>query len=448
MEKKPRLKEGLPVINAHAAGIDVGDTQFDVSFSDEDGWFVTKKYGCFTSDLHEIVSDLQRAGITTAAMESTGVYWLNLYLMLEECGIEPYLVHAKHVKNVTGRKKDDTDAIWIQKLHSCGLLQKCFQPDEKTRELRAYTRHRKKLLELGADCVRRMQKSMELMNLKLHTVISDILGKTGMSMVKAIIEGERNPDVLIQYKDPRIRADDDAIKKSLEGIWKQEYLFMLDQAYQSYKFYQIQKTECDKRIEQNLLEQVAEIYEGDISDVCNKKKPKKNHYYFDAQQMMIKILGVDLCKIKGISEITVVELISEIGTDMNKWKGQKNFSAWLNLVPNTKISGGKIISSKMQKKKNHAGQALRMAATGLVHSKEPIGDYARKMRARLGKKGGVLATAHKLSKIIYTMIKNKSEYNIDRMEKENEKWRQRKISSLEKQLKLLKYTETKAPQLQ
>jgi hypothetical protein len=269
-----------------------------------------------------------------------------------------------------------------------------------------------------------------------------------MSIVKAIFGGDSNPEVLIQYKDPRIRADDEAIKKSLEGIWKTEYLFMLDQAYQAYGFYQTQKTECDKKIEQNLEEQVAEMYEGDISDICNKKKPKKNQYFFDAQQMMKKILGIDLCKIHGISEITVVELISEIGTDMDKWKGQKNFSAWLNLPPNTKISGGKIISSKMQKKKNHAGQALRMAASGLVHSKEPIGDYARKMRARLGKKGGVVATAHKLSKIIYAMIKNKSEYNIDRIEKEHEKWKQRKISSLEKQLKILKLAQSKSAQYQ
>ena len=437
MEQKLKLKEGLPVINAYAAGIDVGDTQFDVATFNEHDGHVSKQYKCFTTGLHEIVSDLKDAGINTVAMESTGVYWLNLYLLLEEAGIEPYLVNAKHVKNVTGRKKDGTDAIWIQKLHSCGLLQKSFQPEGKIRELRAYTRHRKKLLELGSDCVRRMQKSMELMNLKLHTVISDILGKTGLQIVKAIIDGERDPDVLIQYKGSRIKADDDTIKKSLEGIWKEEYLFMLEQAYQGYMFYQSQKTECDKKIEQNLLSQVAQVCEGDISDVC-KKKPKKNQYCFDARKMMNKIAGIDLCNIDGISEATVVELISETGTDMNKWYGQKNFSAWLNLVPNTKITGGKIISSKMEKKKNRAGQALQMAASGLSQSNAPIGDYARKMKARLGKKGGIVATAHKLSRIIYTIIKYQCEYNPATMETQLKKWKLVKISRLEKQLSQLK----------
>lgn len=265
------FKKGLPVVNVKAAGIDVGDTQFDVAILNEDGSHFTKQYKCFTSDLHEIVRDLKREGITTAAMESTGIYWLNLYLLLEANGIEPYLVNARHVKNVTGRKKDDTDAIWIQKLHSCGLLQKSFQPEGKIRELRAYTRHRKKLLELSADSVRRMQKSMELMNLKLHTVISDILGKTGLQIVRAIIAGERDPNVLIKYKHARIIADDETIKKSLDGIWKEEYLFMLEQAYQAYEFYQSQKVECDKKIEQNLLDQIAEVYEGDISDFGKKK---------------------------------------------------------------------------------------------------------------------------------------------------------------------------------
>lgn len=432
------LKRGLPVINVKAAGIDVGDTQFDVAILDEEGGHIAKQYGCFTSDLHEIVHDMQKKGITTVAMESTGIYWLNLYLLLEASGIEPYLVNAKHVKNVTGRKRDDTDAIWIQKLHSCGLLQKSFQPEGKIRELRAYTRHRKKLLELSSDSVRRMQKSMELMNLKLHTVISDILGSTGLHIVEAIIAGERDANVLIKYKNSRIKADDETLKKSLDGIWKEEYLFMLEQAYEAYQFYQSQKAECDKKIEQNLLEQVAEICEGDISEFCKKKSSKKNQYPFDARKMMKTILGTDICLVEGISEVTIVDLVSEVGTDMNKWSNTKHFTAWLNVSPNTKISGGKIISSKMLKKKNWAGQSLRMAASGLTQSKAPIGDYARKMRARLGKKGGVVATAHKLSRIIYTLIKNKSEYNNEFMLREREKLKDFKILQLEKRLDALK----------
>ena len=246
--KKKRFTQGLPVYNHHAAGIDIGDTNHAIAIEDEVGGFEVREYQAFTVDLVAIVDWLVSVGITTVAIESTGIYWLNLYLMLEEAGIEPYLVNAKHVKNVTGRKKDDTDAIWLQKLHSCGLLQKSFQPESSMRELRTYVRQRKNLIRISSDSIRRMQKAMELMNIKLHTVISDILGKTGLKMVTAIIAGERDVDELIKFKDSRIKADDEDIKKSLQGIWRDEYLFMLKQAYDEYMFYQVQLRACDEKI--------------------------------------------------------------------------------------------------------------------------------------------------------------------------------------------------------
>jgi hypothetical protein len=268
-EKKGVLKmgSGLPVFNYHAAGIDIGDTFHCVAISDGEGGHEVKTASAFTCDLHGIVDYLKSNGITTAAMESTGVYWLPLYIMLEEAGIEPYLVNAKHVKNVTGRKKDDTDSIWIQKLHTCGLLQKSFQPDNEIRILRSYTRQRKNLISLGSDAVRRMQKALELMNIKIHTVISDILGKTGMNMVKAIIAGERDPQILCTLCDPRIKASHEEIIKSLQGIWKEEYLFMLEQAVENYEFHQKQIKNCEEKIKQQLLKQVAKIKEGDITSV-------------------------------------------------------------------------------------------------------------------------------------------------------------------------------------
>ena len=437
--KKKRFTQGLPVYNHHAAGIDIGDTNHAIAIEDGEGGFEVREYQAFTVDLEAIVAWLVSVGITTVAIESTGIYWLNLF-MLEEAGIEPYLVNAKHVKNVTGRKKDDTDAIWIQKLHSCGLLQKSFQPESSIRELRTYVRQRKNLVRISSDSVRRMQKAMELMNIKLHTVISDILGKTGLKMVTAIIAGERDVDELMKFKDSRIKADDEDIKKSLKGIWRDEYLFMLKQAYDGYMFYQSQKRACDEKIKDILLSQTAEILQGDITDIelIRKGKPKKNQLSFDAQSMLKVIVGVDLCQLEGIAENSALELISETGTDMSKWKSSKHFVAWLNVAPNTKITGGKIISSKMQKKKNHAGQTLRMSASNLSRSKTPIGDYARKMKSRLGKKGGVVATAHKLARIIYTMIKDQKEYNMDLMVKEKENWKQRRIKYLEDQLNQLK----------
>lgn len=270
--KKRRFSQGLPVFNPYAAGIDIGDTIHEVAINDEANGHETRQYGCFTQDLKDLVSWLVDEGITTVAMESTGIYWLNLYLMLEEAGIEPYLVNAKHAKNVTGRKKDDTDAIWLQKLHCCGLLQKSFQPEAEMRRLRTYVRQRKNLISISSDSVRRMQKALELMNVKLHTVISDILGKTGLQMVQAIINGETDPEQLITLKDHRIKASDQDIKKSLQGIWKPEYLFMLKQAYQEYQFYQSQIEDCEQVIKDQLINQAARVMQGDITHIQMEKK--------------------------------------------------------------------------------------------------------------------------------------------------------------------------------
>jgi len=437
-----KMGSGLPVFNHFAAGIDIGDTLHCVAINDGNGGHEVKTTSAFTCDLNEIVDYLKHNGITTAAMESTGVYWLPLYIMLEEAGIEPYLVNAKHVKNVTGRKKDDTDSIWIQKLHTCGLLQKSFQPDNEIRLLRNYTRQRKNLIILGTDAVRRMQKALELMNIKIHTVISDILGKTGMEMVKAILAGEKDPRILATLCDPRIKASQEEIIKSLQGIWKEEYLFMLEQAVENYEFHQKQIKNCEEKIKQQLIKQVAIIQEGDITSLekmlKKKAKSKRNQFDFAIAPLLNAIAGVDLCMIPGISEVTALGFISEVGVDMSKWNSGKQFAAWLNLTPNTKITGGKIISSKMMKKNNKAGQYLRQAASCLSTNKTPIGDYYRRMRARLGGRGAALTTAHKLSRIIYTMLVKKTAYNPGMMIDNQERFKEEKIKKLEKQLARLK----------
>jgi hypothetical protein len=287
-----------------------------------------------------------------------------------------------------------------------------------------------------------MQKALELMNIKIHTAISDVLGKTGMEMVKAILAGERGPQVLITLCDPRIKASKDEMLKSLQGVWNNEYLFMLGQAVENYEFHQKQLKQCEERIREQLLKQVAIINEGDISSIDEspkkKKKSKKNQFDFNVTQYLKAITGVDLCKIPGISEVTALEFIAEVGTDMSKWASAKHFSAWLNLVPNTKITGGKIISSKMLKKRNKAGQCLRQAASCLSTNKTPIGDYNRRMRAKLGGKGAALSSAHKLSRIIYTMILNGTEYNPNMIMANQEKYKEEKIKKLEKQIMRLK----------
>lgn len=437
--KKKRFSQGLPVLNPFAAGIDVGDTRHDVAISDGVSGHEVRQYLTFTEDLTDLVNWLKSEGITTVAMESTGIYWLNLYLMLEQAGIEPYLVNARHVKNVTGRKKDDTDAIWLQKLHCCGLLQKSFQPEAEIRTLRTYVRQRRNLVLISSDSVRRMQKAMELMNIKLHTVISDLLGKTGLQMVRAILSGVRDPEELILLKDSRIKASDQDIKKSLSGIWKEEYLFMLEQAWQEYVFYQSQILKCEERIKDVLLNHTARVLEGDITGLGEKKKkPRKNEFNYVISPLLKIIATVDLCRIDGMSEVACLEILSETGTDMSKWRNAKHMAAWVNLAPNTKITGGRIISSKLQKKKNHAGQTLRMCANSLKTCKSPLGDYARKMKSRLGKQSGVVAAAHKLARIMYTMIKEHKEYDEQIMAIDHEKWKEKKIKYLEKQLNQLK----------
>jgi transposase len=439
-----KFATGIPVFNHHAAGIDIGDTIQCVAVGDGNGGHEVKTTTGFTCDLHEIVNYLVEKEVTTAAMESTGIYWLALYLMLEEAGIDVFLVNAKHVKNVTGRKKDDTDAIWIQKLHTCGLLQKSFQPDNEMRALRDYTRQRRNLITMNSDTVRRMQKALELMNIKIHTVIADILGKTGMRMIKAILAGETDPQKLAELCDVRIKAPKEEIIKSLEGIWKEEYLFMLQQAVDHYEFHMSQINNCDEKIKNQLLKQVAIVKDGDISEIENptkkksKVKPRKNELNFDVLPYLSILTTVDLSQIPGLGDTTVLELISEIGTDMSKWKNYKHFAAWLNLAPNSKISGGKILSSKRMKKKNKAGQILKQAASTISNSKDPLGDYYRKMRSKLGGKGAVTATAHKLARIIYTMLLNKTEFNSEIIEGNQKKYTQDKILRLEKLIAKLK----------
>ena len=440
-EVAKKYSKNLEVINDHAAGIDIGDSEHYIAIEKGDSYEV-RRVDAFTEGLVYIVQWLISEGITKVAMESTGVYWLSLYIMLEEAGIEVYLVNAKHVKNVTGRKQDDTDAIWLQKLHRCGLLQKSFQPENEQRILRTYTRQRKNLVTIASDSVRRMQKALELMNIKIHLVISDVIGKTGMQIIESILAGERNPEELVKLTDPGIKASKEDIIKSLHGIRSEEYLFMLRQAYDEYHFFQQQVKECETKIEQQLLKQVAKLKEGDITDIVLsaklKKKPKKNQFNFALTPYLRGLTGVDLTKIPGVSEITAIEFIAEVGTDMSKWASAKHFAAWLNLAPNTKKTGGKIISSKIMKKKNKAGQSLKMAASSLFNSKSPLGDYYRRIRGKLGGKGAVVATAHKLARIIYTMSKDKKEYDIEMLNESQEQYRKQRIKQLEKQLAKLK----------
>src|SRR5665811_306454 len=429
----------LMVINPSVAGIDVSDREMMVAWPTGPDQLEVRPFGCFTSDLHSIARALLGSGVTSVAMESTGVYWVPLFLLLQEYGLEVCLVNARHVKNVTGRKDDEGDAEWIQKLHSCDLLSASFQPDAMTRTLRGMVRHRKSLVGTSSTYINRMQKALELMNIKLHTVISDIDGKTGLLIIEAILAGERDAGVLADLRDGRIKAGREEIVRSLEGHWTTEHLFELRQCHHLYRTHREMIDECDREIEKQLMEQIASKNDGVLPDIpkVKRKVSGKHKVPFELTALLREILGVDVTEVFGISELSALSILSEVGTDMSKWKSERHFTSWLGLAPNTRISGGKVISSRIMKKRHHAGQAFRMAANGLYNSKSPLGDFYRRLRARSGAGKAVVATARKLAIIFYKMVGNQEAFNPKALADYQEKYRQKKINQLKKKLELL-----------
>ena len=411
---------------------------------------VVKEFGAFTCDLRAISEWLKQSGIETVAMESTGVYWKQLFTVLVRDGFEVYLVNAKSTKNITGRKDDENDAMWIQRLHSCGLLTSCFLPDEHTETLRTLVRFRRSLVQDSSRYILRMQKSLELMNIKVHTVISDIVGKTGTAIIEAIIEGERRPEKFMPYIDKRIKADKQTLMKSLEGNWRREHLATLKLSYEMYKIFQVKIEECEKEIEKTLQE--YDIYEDDKnvidpientqqedSSVKKKKKSKiKNSISVDINTYLKKIHGVDVMEIYGISGVGALEILSETGTDLSKWETENKWVSWLNLCPNNKITGGKLISSmRLKKKPNAAAQAFRVAANSLSKSDHWLGDYFRRMKAKGGTKYAIVATARKLAIIYYRMVRYKETFNPVELKQYQEKYKAAKISYLKRKLEQL-----------
>jgi len=443
--KKPGSSSvlSLPIVNPHAAGIDVSATMHMVAVPAERCVESVRQFGAFTEDLHALAGWLLQCGITTVAMESTGVYWKQLFVVLQEHGLEVSLVNARHVKNVTGRKTDVDDARWIQKLHSCGLLRSCFLPDDSTEALRTLVRHRKSLIEDSTRYILRMQKALEMMNIKIHSVISDIMGKTGRAIVEAIIEGERNAENFLSYIDPRIQADKETLVKSLTGNWREEQLFLLKENYRLHLSVQQHIADSEQQIELMLQKQVAVSNEGIIEPIAaeerKRKKKNKNSPDFEVEAYLQKIHRVDVTAIYGISSGAALEILAETGPDMSKWETEKHFISWLNLCPNNKITGGKLISSTLlNKKAGAASQAFRAAANSVQRSDHYIGDYFRRKKAKGGNKYAIIATAAKLAMIYYKMVRDKQEFTPIDKDLYLQKYKTAKIAYLERQLSKLK----------
>ena len=443
----------LKALNPCVAGIDIGAKSIFVCIGFEDGHQEVREFYTFTRDLKAMVSWLLQNNIQSVAMESTGVYWIPVYDILSQAALEVTLVNAYYLKTVPGRKTDVKDCQWIQQLHAYGLLRGSFRPDDMGVTFRGYVRQRSRLFELSSQQIQLMHKALVQMNLRLHQVVSDITGASGMSIIRAIVAGEEDPHKLAKYRSIRLKRGEDEIVKALEGNYRSESLLSLKHALEAYDFFHCQVLECERAVEQLLNDwknkQVDESIEAvpcSKKSKCEKRKPKagktmynKTPYFFHAEVSLERILRVDLTSIPGLETNGVMRILAETGSDMSKWPSSKHFASWLGLCPGNKISGGKVLSSKTKPSANKAAQMLRMAASSLYHSKSALGAYFRKMRSRLGAPKAITATAHKLAKIYYTMLKEGKSFEEIGQAAYEEKYKIRKLLSLERYAKGMGY---------
>jgi transposase len=433
-----RLKSedpGLEVVHPDAAGIDVGNEAHYVAVRGDRDPEPVRRFECFTADLYRMADWLQSCGVKTIAMQSTGVYWIPVYDILEEFGFQVFLVNARHTKNLPGRKSDVQESQWLLKLHTYGLLNNSFQPPSDIRVLRTYWRQRAEHAVGMATCIQRMQKALTQMNIQLANVISDLSGRTGQAIVRAILAGERDAKKLAKLTDCRIRATRDEVAKSLEGNWRPELLFVLQQQVEMYDIYQRRIAECDQKLQQHLstFENSALPLTKERLSQTNKNKSRQRYMpQFSLSDELVRITGVDLTKIDGINVMIAQTLISEIGLDMSRWKTEAHFASWLGLCPDNRISGDKVLSRGTRRVVNRAATALRIAANTLLKSRSYLGAQYRRLRTKLGAPKAITAMAHRLARLVYRMLKYGDQY-IDRgAEYYEQKNRQQQIDFIRK----------------
>ena len=432
--KRPATQAAITLTHPNAAGIDIGSAAHFVAVPPERDDEPVREFASFTADLHRLADWLDACGVDTVAMESTGVYWIPLYELLESRGFTVLLVNARHVKNVSGRKSDVLDCQWLQQLMSFGLLRGAFRPADQVCELRSLSRQRTMLLRSQGRFVQHMQKALTQMNIQLANVISDVAGETGQRILRAIVAGERDGRALAQLRNARIRASEDEIAKSLQGNWRAEHLFALKQALDAFDFCGTQLAECDAQIQAQL--QALHVRE-DAPAQGKKRGRARNAPKFDLRTQLFQMCGVDLTRIDGIDVTTALVVVSEVGADMGKFPSDKHFASWLGLCPGTKITGGKVMSGRTKRCANRAAQALRLAAAALRSSQSALGAYYRRMCARMDKPKAVTAAAHKLARLIYAMLTHGQEYTDRGQDYFEERYRQRVLHNLAQKAKAM-----------
>lgn len=425
--KPGKSRTALTITHPNAAGIDIGSASHYVAVPADRDDEPVREFASFTEDLEALADWLKTCDVDTVAMESTGVYWIPLFELLESRGFTVLLVNARHVKNVSGRKSDVLDCQWLQQLMSYGLLRGAFRPDNAICVLRALWRQRGMLLRSQGRQVQHMQKALTQMNVQLANVISDVVGETGQKILRAIVAGERDGQVLAAMKDARIRASHAEIAKSLQGNWRTEHLFSLQQALAMFDFIGTQVAECDGKIEEQL--RALQAHDGEPPE-GKKKARARNAPKFDLRTQLFKMCGVDLTRIDGINVTTAIAVISETGSDMSRFPTVGHFTSWLGLCPGTKITGGKVMSGKTKQVANRAAQALKLAAAALRSSQSALGAYFRRMCARMDKPKAVTAAAHKLARLIYMMLTKGKEYTDQGQDYYEERYRERVLRQL------------------
>lgn len=438
MSKRPRVLRSkrkiigpLTIVNPHAAGIDAGSEQHWVSVPEDRDGQPVRAFGTFTEDLHKLADWLLACGIKTVAIEATGVYWIPLFEVLEERRLGPKLVDSRSIGRRNKKKTDVVDCQWIRQLHTHGLLDGAFRPNAEMLPLRAFMRQRRMLIEYASDHIRHMQKALDLMNLKLHLVISDIAGVSGLRIIHAILEGKRDPKELAAMREPGCKNSEQTIAKALVGNYRDEHLFALRQAVELFEEYGKKLSACDEKIAVVLTDFEKKADRANLTKKSSTRR--KNQPRFDARSLIFEMTGVDLTAIHGLEASSVLTILSETGTDMTPWPSQGHFASWLALPPNRWITGGKPLAKKPPViHPNRAAQTFRVAAQTLERARCALGAFFRRIQSRHGRAVAIKATAHKLATIFYSMLKTRTPYRDPGADYYEERYRQTLLHSLQK----------------
>ena len=428
--RKPARQVAPTKVRNDAAGIDIGATEVYVAVAPDRDPEPVRRFSTFTVDLERLAAWLKECGVKTVAMESTGVYWIPLFDILEAHGFEVCLVNARHVKNVPGRKSDVLDCQWLQYLHAVALLRASFRPASDICALRVLLRHRQNLVRYAAAHVQHVQKALDQMNLQVHHVLSNISGVTGLRILDSILAGERDPAVLAKLRDPHVRSSEETMTKALTGNYREEHLFILRQALETYRYYQRLIVGCDQQIEARFAGMPAKVDPEAQPLAPSRYKRRRNEAHFDLRAHCYRVLGTDLTAVPGLQALSAQTVVAEVGTDFSKFPNAAAFSSWAALCPHNDVTGGKVIRRGTRKANNRLAVALRIAAQSLARDQSYLGDYHRRMRARLGPAAAVTATAHKLARIIYHLVTTGEAYDESVFAREMQRRRKRNETNL------------------